>query len=407
MGARRRPTWLPALALGAVLCALAACGPATAAKPAAPASAPAAPAAAPATPASSAATAPAAPAAASAPAPAAWQAEWDRVVAAARQEGRVVVFGPPGDLYRTALTAFEKAYPGIQLEYTGASGRDFAPKVLAERDAGQYLVDVHVGGAGTPNFQLKPRGVFDPLKSALILPEVLDDSKWVGGFDAGYMDKEGQYVYAFQGAIIPTVWVNRDVIPAGELTSVQQLTDPQWRGKISWDDPRRTGYGGSDAGHFLMVLGEDWLRRAYQQDPVISGDLRQQVEWIVRGTYPIAIGMDATHLATYQRQGLGQNVRPLDRRGEEGGRLSPAWGDAMLVNRAPHPNAARVYLNWLLSKDGQTAWAATTGENSRRTDVEGPAQSAPEPGKTYRVVNSEEFNHYQDQALTLARELLR
>ena len=79
----------------------------------------------------------------------------------------------------------------------------------------------------------------------------------------------------------------------------------------------------------------------------------------------------------------------------------------MLVNRAPHPNAARVYLNWLLSKDGQTAWAQTTGENSRRTDVEGPAESAPDPAKSYRVVNSEEYNHYQDQALGLAREILR
>jgi iron(III) transport system substrate-binding protein len=387
---RLATAWLRVAALGAIVLALVACAPAPAAKPTTGASAPLA-----------------APAAMGAPAQAAWQAEWDKVVAAARQEGRVVVVGPPGDLYRTALTAFEKAYPGIQLEYTGASGRDFAPKVLAERDAGQYLVDVHVGGAGTPNFQLKPRGTFDPIKSGLILPDVLDDSKWVGGFDAGFMDKEGQFVYAFQGAIVPTVWVNRDVIAAGELTRVEQLTDPQWRGKISWDDPRRTGYGGSDAGHFLMVLGEDWLRRALSQDNVVSGDLRQQVEWIVRGTYPIAIGMDATHLATYQRQGLGQSVRPLDRRSEEGGRLSPAWGDAMLVNRAPHPNAARVYLNWLRSKDGQTAWAQTTGENSRRTDVEGPAESAPDPAKSYRVVNSEEYNHFQDQALNLAREILR
>lgn len=41
----------------------------------------------------------------------------------------------------------------------------------------------------------------------------------------------------------------------------------------------------------------------------------------------------------------------------------------MLVNRAPHPNAAMVFLNWLLTKEGQTAWSKGMGYVSRRLDV--------------------------------------
>src|SRR5688572_16721060 len=115
----RRAAWtrrgfLRVAALGAAGTALGACAPA-----AAPAKPPAQPTA-PAKPAVAAATA--------APARAAWEQEWERVLAAARQEGVVVVAGPPGDLYRQALVAFEKTYPDIKVEYTGASGRDFGPK---------------------------------------------------------------------------------------------------------------------------------------------------------------------------------------------------------------------------------------------------------------------------------------
>src|SRR4051812_24396275 len=123
---------------------------------------------------------------------------WDRTVAAAGQEGRVVVYGPPGDTYRAAIATFQEAYPGVQLDFTGVNGRDVIARLLAEREAGQFLVDVYVGGPDTAHSQLKPKGALELLRPALALPDVQADGQWVGGFDAGFMDKEGQYVYAFQ-----------------------------------------------------------------------------------------------------------------------------------------------------------------------------------------------------------------
>src|SRR4051812_32268846 len=142
-------------ALGAVLAILVACGPS------------AAPAAQTAPAASQPAAAPAAAKPATAAAPAtggqeSWQAEWDRVVAAAKQEGKVVVNGPPGDAARQALISFQQTYPEIQVEFIGARGADFISRVLAERRADRYLSDVLVSGTGGIIGELLPEGVIDP-----------------------------------------------------------------------------------------------------------------------------------------------------------------------------------------------------------------------------------------------------
>jgi iron(III) transport system substrate-binding protein len=361
-----------------------------------------APAAAPAAPAKPAASA----AAGAGAAKAAWEIEWERVLAAARQEGTVAVIGPPGEDYRAGLTAFEKAYPDIKLDYLGASGRDLEPRLIAERQAGQYLADVHVGGTTTA-FSLKTHGVFAPIRPALILPDVLDDSKWLWGFDWGFMDTDRQLMFGFDASVRPVLYVNRGVVPESELSTVEQLVEPRWRGKISWNDPRVNGGGSGSATHLLMVRGEDFWVRLLRQDLVATRDLRQQAEWIVRGNYPVAGGLDITFLAPFVREGLGLNVKPLAQNTEAGGRMEVGFGTAYLMDKAPHPNAARVYLNWLLSRDGQIAWTTATTRNSRRTDVPPAPDVAPDPNKTYFTTNSEEALEMQFRVQELAREILK
>src|SRR3972149_9883944 len=71
--------------------------------------------------------------------PKSWKVEWQKILAAAKKEGKVVVAGPPGQSYRDALSQFGKAYPDIQIEYVGLQGRGFAPRLVYERRAGQFL----------------------------------------------------------------------------------------------------------------------------------------------------------------------------------------------------------------------------------------------------------------------------
>jgi iron(III) transport system substrate-binding protein len=353
--------------------------------------------------------APARPAPGTAAEPAAvpdWQAQWEEALAAARQEGKVVIAGPPGQSFRDAALEFNKRYPGITAEYAGAPGRDQVPKIVAERRAGQYFWDVWVGG-GPSAYSLKAEGSFDPIRPALILPEVVDDSQWFGGFDDGYVDKDKRFVYGFTGFLGQHVVVNRDVIPESELNSVEQLIEPRWQGKLSWQEPRAAGAGSALAAYLLIVKGEDWLRKLLEQDIVVSRDGRQQLEWVVQNRYPIGLGPDQALVVDFRRKGFLSQLQWLDPDSPLGSRLTTSFGNVAVFNRAPHPNAARVFLNWLLSPEGQAAWVAHIEQNSRRLDIPGPPESALRPGARYINPSTEENTPYTDRAIELAKSILK
>jgi iron(III) transport system substrate-binding protein len=337
-----------------------------------------------------------------------WQTEWDRTVAAAKREGRVVVVGVPGEAYREILTAFQKTYPEIQVEYQGVSGRDFVSKIMAERQADQFLWDVYVAGGDTAVTHLAPAGILDPVKAAVIRPDVLDDSKWLNGFDWGFQDAARQRAFGFAAYLHYAIYVNRDLVPESELASVADLLHPRFKGRISFNEPREAGTGSSAGATVMLALGPDRLRQFYrEQDVRITRDLRQQVEWLVRGQQPIGIGVNAVNLSDFQRQGLGLNVRHLDAPDAYNVAMG-GGGCGCIVNRPANPNAAKVYLNWLLSQEGQTLWVKTiVGHNSRRLDVEiGDAKTALKPGVEYVIFSREENQYVREEATRIAKETL-
>ena len=107
-----------------------------------------------------------------------WQAEWDKIVKAAKAEKEVAVGCEPAVENQNALVEFSKAYPDIQLKLSPIGARDFANRTLAERRAGKYLADVFNGGSTSPTQVLVPANALDPIRPALILPEVTDESFW-------------------------------------------------------------------------------------------------------------------------------------------------------------------------------------------------------------------------------------
>jgi ABC-type Fe3+ transport system substrate-binding protein len=94
--------------------------------------------------------------------------------------------------------------------------------------------------------------VLADLRSALIRPEVVDDSKWLCGFAWGWNDTAKKYTFAFTAVAPSDVHVNRDLVSEKDLpargATFDQLLDPKWAGKISWQDPRASGQGQSIAG---------------------------------------------------------------------------------------------------------------------------------------------------------------
>jgi iron(III) transport system substrate-binding protein len=336
----------------------------------------------------------------------AWQAEWERTLAAARQEGVVAVSVTPGQLFRDWLMNFEKAYPGIRLELNSADNAQFAARAVSERRGDQYLWDVFLSGAATMHRVLKPAGALEPIKSTLILPEVLDDSKWLGGFDAGFTDADGLYTYSYYIELAPTVYVDRDWVPESELSRVEELVEPRWRGRMTIFDPRQAGKGAADGGHFIQIRGEDWWRQLLSQDLTVTADRRQQIEWAVRNRYPVGVSISNTAVPEFQKQGVGLKLEPLAFRTPMGGRLSMT-NNIAYFNRAPHPNAAKVFINWALSREGQQIYAQTLDQNSRRRDVTGNPERLPDPNIQYPPsLNTEAASEAEQRAIAIAKEML-
>jgi len=328
-------------------------------------------------------------------------------VAAAQKEGEVDVHGGPGKVYEDALTlGFARAFPGIKINYLGASGRDTIPKIMREREAGIYNWDVYTGGTTSTVETLKPAGAFQPLRPALVLPDVLDDSKWFGGLDGEWMDKEHKYVLGFEASVTPIGLVNWDHLAPADLKTAQDLMKPQFAGKIVWDDPRRPGEGVDVAQRFLLNFGEDFLARLFTEQKIVySSVTRQTAEWVVRGTYPVGLGTSFEGIKPFTDQGLGQNIGALNVPLPHPGR-GAGYGTVALMDHAPHPNAAKVYINWLLSKAGQSDWTKTT-QNSRRLDVPRPQpDNFPQAGVSYIDDQAEENLASRKAAAVIAQKYI-
>lgn len=387
---------------------------AAAAKPSAAASAPASAAAKPSAAAASAAAKPSAAASVSA-APAApvtvrpdWQAEWDKTVAAAKQEGQVTVVttaSTPASIFDSFKTKY-----GITVNVVGQSAGTLLPKVKTERSADQYLYDVSINSTNTTNTGFKPIGALDPLASALILPEVIEDKNWAGGFAEGWSDVGKNINYSTQRLAEPIIHVNRQVIPDAQLSHIEQLWEPAWKGKIVMGDTRVPTTATPMLASWILAFGEDKVRTFLSsQQPTISNQPRQIAEWLVRGQYPIAFGVGVTDMTNFAKQGLDMSyVKPLAP-DEPGGIVADdGTGAVSLFNKAPHPNAAKVMINWIMGAEGQTAMSKATGYNSRRADVQPVSPNAViDPNKKYLRVQTEDTYPVFQKTLDISKELLK
>ncbi|HLG72368.1 MAG TPA: extracellular solute-binding protein [Chloroflexota bacterium] len=393
-----RRAFLAGLAGAASLLALAGCGGAAAPSSSAAAAGSPAAKASTASAASGASAGPVGSAASGAPKPAAdWQAQWDKLVAAAKQEGTVAYASMEGNGYKEAIAEFTKAF-GINVDHTQyATASVLGPKLKRERDAGVYSVDV---------VQAQPadalgvmRTFWDPLRPALIHADVLDDGKWNGGFEAGWLDNAKQLAYAYGEATSSLLALNTDMVAEGEVKTPQDMLNPKWKGKLVMADVT-TGFTFSPSTGLRLRYGEDFLKKLIvDQQPTFIREGRQLVEAMVRGKYAIGFGLQSAILKDFTDEGQGKNVKMTDIPGLTTVVNQNAW----LAKNALHPNAAKLLLNWILTKEGQTAWRKVVTVNSRRTDVPPVDPSVvPQSGRDY-------FHQNQESSLaeiTKTRDLL-
>lgn len=341
-----------------------------------------------------------------APARPAWQAEWEETLVGARKEGKVVIYGPPGPEMRRLLTEeFHKAYPGISVEYTPQSGSELPVKVQAERRVGLYLADLFINGAGT---MLSVKDAAVPIKQFLILPEVKDGKNWQGGkFE--FCDREEELALVFASLVNIAMAYNPNLLEPAKAAEMSfwDLAKPEWKGKIVMGDPRVSGPSRT-VFHFAYrqpQLGRDYLRALAKNEPMLGRDFRLLLEWVGRGKYPVLLGADPVQSTELIKLGLPIQLQPELK---EGSSVTQAWAVVVHPDRVPHPNAAKIYLNWLLSKDGQIVWSKAAGQPSLRLDVatEGLAREVvPKPGVTYAKDYREEVFEQRPEVVKFAQEL--
>jgi len=321
--------------------------------------------------------------------PAAQPADWPQTVAAAKKEGKVVVNTFPGDGYKRALKAFSQAYPDIKLEHTGLHSQDFAPRVIQERQASLFTWDVALIPTSTALQVLRPAGVWDPVRPAIVLPEVKDG--WEGGFERGFaLVKDRALCYGFVAVRGGGVTINTDLVKEDQVRGLKDMLDLRWKGKLLLPDVRVMGDSFWPMTAARLNMGDDIIKKLFvDQEPVLSRDNRQVAEFMVRGRYPIALGVNPQLLATFQRQGLAKNLKLLHF--PEMASMSSSSSTLWLVNRAPHPAAAKVFVNWLLTRDAQIVWAKEVETNTRRVGIEpGNPQYAVPPDAKFLQIDAED-----------------
>jgi iron(III) transport system substrate-binding protein len=299
----------------------------------------------------------------------AWQVEWEKTVAAAEKEGQLTPYiFDAGPVTTETVQAFEKSYPKIKVNALRARGSDLGPRIIAERRAGKYLVDVFTGGKGTAHATLYTGKMLDPIKPLLILPDVLDEAKWWQGKHK-YVDPEGKYIFSFVGnGGGVNINYNKQLVNPKEFNSYWDLLNPKWKGKIVATDPRTRGMDTPVLFfYYNSKLGPEFMHRLYgEMDVTIARDYRQPVDWLATGKFSLCIPCVSDEMDGAMRQGLPvAQISNL----KEGGTMTSGGGTISLIDKAPHPNAAKLFVNRLLSREGQLEFQRRNGSDSLRIDI--------------------------------------
>jgi iron(III) transport system substrate-binding protein len=323
---------------------------------------------------------------AQAQAPSGWEQQWNDLIARARGEGKVVVVGPPNPDIRTTIPAKFKDQFGIEMEYIGLppNQAEYINRLIAEKSSGLATADVLIGGSQSIYTIAYPSKLITPFKSALIHPEVTNPAKWTSN-RIWFRDPEDEYIMTISNFVTGQIYVNTDQVKPDQITSWNDLLKPEFQGKISAWEITLPGTGWNTANYLRMTLGDDYFKRLYvDQRPTFTTDARQWGDWLARGTHPIALGIFASEYERLKKEGFPLGVMPSFP--EAPGVLTGGWGLAIMMENAPHPNAAKVFLNWIVMREAQEAWHKAEQTASIRTDLDNswaPSYLVPKPGLNY------------------------
>lgn len=311
--------------------------------------------------------------------------EWQKVAEAGQKEGKLSIYasGIQPATVKALSDAFKARY-GIAVDWITGQGASNLEKIKTEQASRAYNADLYFAGPGLW-VAARDAKVLAPMKE---LPVTRETGVW--RTHPHSFDPQGRlFVLGLDEVPVGGVsyFINSKFVTADkEPKSWQDLLNPQWKGKILMFDPTIGGPGAD-----LMVLlrrggivGIDYFEKLAKQNPGFIRGYREQVEAVNSGEYYIGIG-DTFGLFAIP---LVEAGAPLKKMFPREGVSVPSMSFAQVAN-APHPNAARLFVNWALTKEGQETWHTSGKSASLRTDVANYAPSyARLPPETKMLVHT-------------------
>jgi iron(III) transport system substrate-binding protein len=298
------------------------------------------------------------------------QEEWDKTIKAAEKEGQLTLYANEG--LEGSINDFQKRFPRVKVVLVSGRSGQLVTRLMAERRAGKYLADVAKLGTGSASALYRARPFpLQPVDGNLFLSEVTDKSKWWQGKHQ-YADPEGKFILSPCVSVhIDMLSYNTEVVKPSELTSYGDILNPKWKGKIGSMDPRAAG--GREGGrliYFHPELGPDFFRRLLtEMDLVLSQEPRQAVDWLAQGKLAFLLFTSPREVLRAKDQKLPVDI--LDpRRMKEAPVVETAASSFLLMDKPANPHAAKLFLNWLLSREGQISFQKSQGScDSARLDI--------------------------------------
>jgi ABC-type Fe3+ transport system substrate-binding protein len=339
--------------------------------------------------------------------------EWDKLIDAAKKEGKVTVSVPASAEVKKQLEDnFKKRY-GIEVEIFTARGSTGVRRMADEFKAGVRYFDLHIGGSSSIVSGMLDEGIIDPIEPWLVLPEVKDPKQWWGGHL--WVDTAKRFIYMFQAYLPESIWYNTDLVKPNEIRSFDDFLNPKWKGKIGYLDPRTPGGGDSNWSYMWQVKGEEYLKNLTAQDLYLGRDQRLLAESLAKGRVAIMIGNTYYSYAPFLKAGLPVKSLPILKEGTFG---TGGSGNLAVIKAPAHPNSTKVFVNWLLSREGQDVVSRALGQATRRLDVDTrwlreygtiPAKDSMSVDDFWQIENQseEKLDKVRKPALKVAQTLLK
>lgn len=260
------------------------------------------------------------------------------LIEGAKKEGKVVFYTGliVDQVVRPVKAAFEKEYPFVQVEFFRGNAERLAQKMLAEYQAKRYDVDI-VSGSATSTI-VQRAGFMQRFYSPHLAeyPAELKDPKGFWGSTNVYFMTLGYNTRSVKAADLPK--------------SYEDLLNPRWKGQMMWSTSRGSG-APMFIGNVLQTMGPEagkaYLQKLKTQNVAkTTASNRQLLDLVIAGEYPIGLHIFHHHAHISKTAGAPVDWYALEPASATINTISP-------VTRSPHPHATMLFLDFILSEEGQ------------------------------------------------------